>query len=474
MYFFRKLFVVLATVSLWSCATDTSRQETAPPPPQIAKAWRSQDFSLSNAIPDLQHWWTRFDDPMLTKLIESALVANTSIGAARATLRQAYALRDLSRAALSPLANFTASTQRNIAGESSYSNYATTLNGSWDLDVFGARRSALSASNAAAQGNAATLGAVQIAIAQEVALGYITLRVTQARLVIASQSAASQTETLQIAQWRLQAGVISGTDVEQARAALEQTYALLPVLQATIEKTANLLATLAGLDAVDARALTHSTVPVPIPATLQDGTLGTPHDTLLQRADVRAAQFQVTRALALIEQAKAQRLPVFTLGASAGASAGTPSTLSDSASRVGAISAALVLPLVDGGAARAQVRAQEAALELARSNYQSAAATALQEVEDALTGLRTDRERLVRLTNAATAATAAAGMAASRYSSGLVDFQVVLETQRNQLSTQDAVAASSADIGVDQINLFKALGGGWQAGTLEESKALAP
>jgi len=111
---------------------------------------------------------------------------------------------------------------------------------------------------------------------------------------------------------------------------------------------------------------------------------------------------------------------------------------------------------------------------LARSNYQSAAATALQEVEDALSGLRSDRERLARLTNAATAASAAAGMAASRYSSGLVDFQVVLETQRNQLSTQDAVAASRADIGVDQINLFKALGGGWQADTLEESNALTP
>jgi outer membrane protein TolC len=134
----------------------------------------------------------------------------------------------------------------------------------------------------------------------------------------------------------------------------------------------------------------------------------------------------------------------------------------------------MVLPLVDGGAARAQVRAQEAALELARSNYQSAAASAVQEVEDALTALRTDRARLIRLRNAASAATAAADMAVSRYSSGLIDFQVVLETQRNQLSTQDAVAGASADIGTDQVNLFKALGGGWQAGTLDESTALAP
>ncbi len=473
MHIFRTLFGMLITVGLSACALD-SAQYDALAPPQLAKTWRAQDFALTNATPDLQHWWTRFEDPMLSRLIEGALATNTSISAARATLRQAYALRDISRAALLPQANFSASTQRNVVGTSSYNTYATTLNGSWELDVFGARKSALNASAADAQSNAATLGAVQIAIAQEVALGYITLRVSQSRLVIAGQSAATQTETLQIAEWRLQAGLIASTDVEQARAALEQTYALLPALQATIEKAGNLLATLSTLGAADVQSLTDNTVVVPIPTTLQEGTLGTPQDTLLQRADVRAAQFQVTRALALIEQAKAQRLPVFTLGASVGANAGAPATLGDTDSRLGAISASMVLPLIDGGAARAQVRAQEAALQLARSNYQSAAATAVQEVEDALTGLRTDRERLIRLRNAAAAATSAASLAASRYSSGLVDFQVVLETQRNQLSTQDAVAGASADIGTDQVNLFKALGGGWQAGTLDESTALAP
>jgi NodT family efflux transporter outer membrane factor (OMF) lipoprotein len=473
MHLFRTLIGILATAGLCGCAMDAAQRDLVAPP-QFAKTWRAQDFALTNALPDLQHWWTRFEDPMLDRLIEGALAANTSISAARATLRQAYALRDISRAALSPLANVSASAQRNVVGRSSYSTYATTLNGSWEIDVFGARQSALNASDADAQSNAATLGSVQIAIAQEVALGYITLRMSQARLAIAGQSAATQTETLQIAEWRLQAGLIASTDVEQARAALEQTYALLPVLQATIEKTGNLLATLATLSSADVQSLTDNTVVVPIPTTLQDGTLGTPQDTLLQRADVRAAQFQITRALALIEQAKAQRMPVFTLGASVGANAGTPATLGDTDSRLGAISATMMLPLIDGGAARAQVRVQEAALQLARSNYQSAAATALQEVEDALTALRTDRERLVRLRNAATAATAAANMATSRYSSGLIDFQVVLETQRNQLSTQDAVAGASADIGTDQVNLFKALGGGWQAGTLEESNALAP
>jgi NodT family efflux transporter outer membrane factor (OMF) lipoprotein len=473
MHLFPTLLGALTTLGLCGCAIDATHQD-AVAPPQIAKTWRAQDFALTTALPDLQHWWTRFEDPQLTRLIEGAFTANNSISAARATLRQAYALRDISRAALSPLANFSASAQRSVAGSSSYSTYATTLNGTWDLDIFGARQSALNASNAGAQSNAATLGAVQAAIAQEVALGYITLRVAQARLVIARQSAGSQTETLQIAEWRLQAGLIAGTDVEQARAALEQTYALLPLLQATIEKTGNLLATLAALGAAEVQSLTDNTIVVPVPATLQDGTLGTPQDILVQRADVRAAQFQITRALALIEQAKAQRMPVFTLGASVGANAGTPSTLGDSASQLGAVSAAMVLPLIDGGAARAQVRAQEAALQLARINYQSAAATALREVEDALTALRTDRERLARLRNAAAAAGAAADMATSRYSSGLVDFQVVLETQRNQLSTQDALAGAGADIGTDQVNLFKALGGGWQAGTLDESNALTP
>jgi outer membrane protein TolC len=129
---------------------------------------------------------------------------------------------------------------------------------------------------------------------------------------------------------------------------------------------------------------------------------------------------------------------------------------------VSALLASVSLPVFDGGALRAQVRAQQAALDQARVAYQATILTALKDVEDALVALRGDRERLLRLQNAAEAAGNAALMARQRYSSGLVDFQVVLETQRTQLITQESVASAHANLSADLVRLYKALGGGWR------------
>jgi outer membrane protein TolC len=119
------------------------------------------------------------------------------------------------------------------------------------------------------------------------------------------------------------------------------------------------------------------------------------------------------------------------------------------------------VPLFDGGAARAQVRAQEAALEQARISYQATVLTALKDVEDALVALAGDREQQVRLQAAATAAGNAALLAQQRYASGLIDFQTVLQTQRTLLTAQDNVATNLANISSDHVRLYKALGGGW-------------
>ena len=140
----------------------------------------------------------------------------------------------------------------------------------------------------------------------------------------------------------------------------------------------------------------------------------------------------------------------------------TLGTLTNGASVVSALLADASVPIFDGGSRRAQVRAQQAALDQALVAYQAAVLTALKEVEDALVALRDDRERLVRLQDAAEAAGNAALLARQRYSSGLVDFQVVLETQRAQLVTQASMASASADVSADHVRLYKALGGGWR------------
>jgi outer membrane protein TolC len=199
----------------------------------------------------------------------------------------------------------------------------------------------------------------------------------------------------------------------------------------------------------------------PVPQPPDDLALAIPAETLRQRPDVRAAEHQVVAAAARVDQADAARLPSFRLSGSLGLAALTLGSLTSGSSVVSALLAGVTMPVFDGGAAVAQVRAQEAALEQAQAAYETIVLTALKDVEDALAALRGDRERLLHLRNAAEAAGNAALLARHRFSSGLVDFQVVLDTQRTQLNTQDGVASASADLSADHVRLYKALGGGW-------------
>ena len=302
---------------------------------------------------------------------------------------------------------------------------------------------------------------MQTAIAAEVALDYIGLRGAQARRAIADGNLASQLETLQITQWRMQAGLATSLEAEQARAALEQTRAQLPVLQTSIEQTRHALAVLTGkAPAALANVLAAAG---PVPRAADDLVLGIPAETLRQRPDVRAAELQVTAAMARVAQADAARAPNFKLGGSLGLGAATLDALTHGASVLRTLLASASLPVFDAGALRAQVRVQQAALDKSGAAYQAAVLGALKDVEDALIALRGDRERLARLQLAAAAAGNASMLARQRFFSGLVDFQIVLETQRTQLNTQDSVAGSSADLSADHVRLYKALGGGWRA-----------
>lgn len=435
----------------------------------VPPAWAGADAAPSTTPTSLAQWWQRFDDPLLVSLVEQAMQANTRVLVAQAALRQARAQRNVSAAALSPTLGSSASAQRNPGSGSSGNTFQAGLDAGWELDVFGANRSAVDAGDAVATASVASLGDVQVSIAAEVALSYITLRSAQQRLVIANANLASQADTLQITQWRVQAGLATSLESEQARAAVEQTRAQLPLLQTQIEQSRNALAVLTGQPP---GALATELGPVvPVPSAPADIALGFPADTLRQRADVRAAELQARAALARVAQADAARLPSFQIGGSLGLSALTLGALTSGASLTSALLASVSLPIFDGGANRAQVGVQQAALDQARGSYQSTVLAALQEVEDALVALRQDRTRLGSLQNAADAASNAALLAQQRYSGGLVDFQVVLDTQRIQLNAQDNVASATASVSADHVRLYKALGGGWSAdslGTLNE------
>ena len=406
-------------------------------------------------------WWTTFDDATLNQLVTQALQANTSIRSAQAALQQSRALRDVKAASAGPSLTLSGSAGRSQTEYTDASNsFKAGLDARWEMDIFGANRRSINASEADTEAAQASLRDVQVSIAAEVALAYIGLRGSQSQLTIAQSNLASQQETLQITQWRAQAGLVTALEVEQAQAVVAQTAAQVPALQTSLAKTRHSLAVLTGQRPLDLDALL--TPPQPLP--LAKSELNTPiaANTLRQRADVRAAEHRISAALARVDAADAARYPSFNLGGALSLSALTLAGLSNGATLAGSLLGSVSVPLFDGGAAKSQVLAQEAALEQARAAYQATVLTALKEVEDALIALTNDRTRLSLQQLAATSASNAAVLAQNRYASGLIDFQTVLQTQRTQLSAQDSVASLQAELSADHVRLVKALGGGWQ------------
>ena len=460
---------IAIALALSGCASQSLLPASLPDTP-VPSQWSTQPQALpTEGVPSLVEWWQRFNDPQLTALVSQGLLRNTSVRAAQAALQQSRALRDAKSAGMSPRVGGSASVQTSRSDSNDATDsFQLGFDASWEPDVFGGKRSALRAADSDLQGAQASLAQVQVSMAAEIAVTYIEVRELQARLAIARSNLAAQTETLQITQWRTQAGLVSSLDVEQAVAAKEQTAAQIPALSSSLAQSISSLAVLTGqapgalqssLNADSSRTVDLAAAAIPqAPAAL---AVAIPAQTLRQRPDIRAAEYRISTALSQVAQADAARYPSFQISGSLGLRALTLGALTNGASLLQSILAGVSVPLFDGGAARAQVRVQEAGLEQARVAYEATVLQALKDVEDALVALQNDSERASRLQAAATAAANADRMARQRYASGLIDFRAVLDAQRTVLSTQDSVAATRATLSADHVRLYKALGGGW-------------
>jgi outer membrane protein, multidrug efflux system len=432
----------------------------------VPASWSASAYSaagdIDKPVTSLTNWWRRFDDAKLVSLIDMALQANTSVSQARGALAQSRALWDVQSAGLFPGLNIKASAQRNrVQGGSSSNAFNAGFDASWEPDVFGGVRAGIAASKADALASAASLGDVQVSIAAEVAVDYIQLRGGQAREAIARSNLASQIETLQLTQWRRDAGLLTALEVEQARSLVEQTRAQIPLLQTASALAEHSLAVLTHHAPADLHDWLAACQGCPVPLAVADLVLAFPLDTLRQRPDVRAAESRVSAAAARVSVADAARFPNFALSGTLGLSASTLGGLGNGASLVAGLLGSVAMPLFDAGMTRAQVRAQQAALVQTEAAYDAVVLAALKDVEDNLVTLQNDRDRLQSLLQGNDAAQNALQLALQRYQSGLIDFQVVLDTQRAAFTMQDSVLSARTSLGADHVRLYKALGGGW-------------
>jgi NodT family efflux transporter outer membrane factor (OMF) lipoprotein len=356
-------------------------------------------------------------------------------------------------------------------GGGTANRFSAGFDASWELDVFGGLRRGVEAAEADLEASEASLRDTQVSLAAEVALDYVELRAFQAALDIARANAVSQAETLQLTQWRAQAGLTSTLDVEQARANLEQTRAQIPSLETSRAEAEQRLAILLGQPpgALAGRLANPSGIPR-LPARV---TVGIPAEALRQRPDVRVAERKLAAETARIGVAEAQAYPNFSLSGSLGLEALTIGALSSGNAVARSVLGSVAAPIFDAGRIRQQVNIQTAVQEQALISYEATVLNALAEVENALAALANTRQRQENLRDAVQAARLAARLARYRYSAGLIDFQTVLDTERTVLTVEDKLTLSEADGVKALIQLYKALGGGWSPAPANPMAAVA-
>ena len=411
------------------------------------------------AAQDLSAWWTRFDDPVLSGLVEKALADNLDIAVAATRLRQAREALVQSRAQLLPSVSGSAGAGRNFdSSRSDTSSVSLGADASWQLDLFGGIGRSIQASRADLAASGYDLASVRTAIAAEVALNYVSARAAQASLAIARDTLTTQDDNLEIAGFRVQAGLVSSIDEEQARAQRAQTAATIPTIEQSYANAANRLSVLTGQapGAVDAAL---STV-VPIPQGPPGITVGIPADTLRQRPDVRRAERNLAAATARIGVAEAQLYPQLGISGNVGTSALSLGGLADVIT--GGLFASLSQIIFDGGRLRSAVRSQQAAADGAFATYKQTVLTGLEDVENALVALQSSKARQEALSVQLQASQNAALYARSQYRAGLTDFQTQLEAERSLLSARDGLNQARAAQAQALIQLYLGLGGGWQ------------
>lgn len=414
-------------------------------------------------------WWTLFDDAGLNALVAQALEANQDLQAAVARLDAAEAAAREAGADYVPRLGLDASSgrQRNSGetyngqkmGQATYNNRRAALSLNYELDLWGRVRRSNEAARAEALASRFGRDSVQLTLIGQLANEYLSLRSLDGQLEVTGQTLLSRQEALKIIRVRLDAGSASGLELAQAESALNAAQAQLSQLKRQRALSENQLGLLAGQPGLKIAAANLEQVPVPPtpPASL-------PSALLENRPDVRQAEEKLIAANARIGVAKAAYFPTIGLTGLWGGESMALSNLFGSGAAIWSAAINLSLPIFDAGRTGARVDQASATQRESLANYRKTVQVAFKEVNDALVGLREYAEEETAYSAQVDAARRSLDLAQARYASGYSGYLDLLDAQRTLNGAQLQYLASRRNRLGAAVDLFKALGGGWQAG----------
>lgn len=412
-------------------------------------------------------WWEGYGDPVLTELLGSAARENRDIRIAAERVRAARAGTTINRSALLPSFGATASaiTQNNdfdaIAqrGAPEMKGTSAGLSVSWEVDLTGRLRAGANAAAADAQASADLARGVRLLVLTDVASNYFTLSGALRQLDTVQAIAAAQEETLRLVTARARAGLASPFDVERARTEASRALAAIPPLETLVAVSRHRLGVLIGSQPATLVALRPSTELLNV----MDVRPGQPASLLERRPDLLAFRSQLEAANLRREQAAAEWFPQLFVSALFGSENLNVNTLDIGSARFGNVATVLSMPVFNWGRTRAINEIAESAQLEAVLRYEDAIVRALEDVENSLAALRDERERATIMSSATASADAALSHAQSLYERGQIDLLPLLDAQRARLVVQVTANASQTQLLLNSVQLYKALGGGWQA-----------
>jgi multidrug efflux system outer membrane protein len=472
---------LLFALPLAACAAGPDYRPRTAPELGVPDAWSVP--ADQRAREDLSRWWETFDDPQLAALVQRAQAANLDVAQAVTRLRQARESLVQARAGLLPSVGASAGASRSepIRGGSTTvtlpdgtvtsfsqggnSSFSIGADVNYQVDLFGGVRRGVEATRAGYEAAGFDYATVLISIEAETARNYVLARLAQAQLANARESLALQDDNLQIAQWRVQAGLVSTLDQEQARAQRAQTAATIPSLEASYNGYVSRLGVLTGQAPGALKAELEAVKPIPRgPASV---AAGIPAETLRQRPDVRAAERNLAAATAQIGVATAQLYPSLGIGGSIDAGSGALSSIFDAIT--GRLFANIAQTIFDAGRTRSQIRSAEAAADGAFLAYKQTVLTALEDIENAVVALQAAQRREAEFRVALDAASNQALLARLQYRSGLTDFTTLNRAESQLLSARNGLSGAQGDQATALIQLYLSLGGGWDAGVAPQA-----
>jgi NodT family efflux transporter outer membrane factor (OMF) lipoprotein len=441
-----------------------------PPVEPVASTWIDySDERVVQGPADLSAWWANFNDPVLNNLIQTARFQNLSLREAGARILEYRARLQFAEGNMFPqlqegVGSFFRERQSrntaNVLPDTQFGTWDVGLNATWELDFWGRFRRSIEEAEAELDASVENYDDVMVLLLSEVAGAYTDLRTTQQRLRYAQANVIAQEGSLKIAEDRLRVGAATERDVAQAKTVLEETRSLIPTFEAGVRLSNNQLCVLLG---TPPRDMTAEMGEASIPTSTPEVAVGIPANLVRRRPDVRRAERELAAQSARIGIATTNLYPHFGLNGSIGVTAQDFDDLFDgSQSLSGGFGPYFRWDLLNYGRLKSLIEVEDAQFEQLLWAYQQQVLVAGREAEDGLVTYLRGQERVRNLAASAEAAARALEITTEQYRQGAVDFTPVFLASSVLAAQQDQLATAQGATTQSLIDLYRALGGGWE------------